>query len=70
MVFPCDRVLKHGVTEVTVPHARKYSAEASPPFIVMVQSRSNIALQFVELGKTLYTQYKDVDIYFLTRKKN
>ena len=68
-MFPCDRVLKHGVTEVTVLRTRKYSAEASPPFIVMVQSRSNIALPFVELGKALYTQYKNVDIYFLTRKK-
>ena len=38
-------------------------------FIVMVQSRSNVALPFVQLGKSLYTQYKDIEIYFLARKK-
>lgn len=72
MVWPEDTIYKEsgdkGPVEVKTPRARFY-AHGVGIFTAFISSRKGDAIPIVKLGKIIYEKYKDIEIFYSTKKK-
>ena len=71
MVWPADRTFVRPDGEsIKVPRARFYVTGAQTlNYFILINSLKNNAIDIAGLGDYLYKKYKNIDIFFLTKKK-